>query len=44
MVTNQERIDMVPISANLVGIRMMEEPSMLSITAIVNCRQVILGF
>ena len=44
MVTTHERIDMVPISASFVGIRMMEDPSMLSITAIVSCRQVIFGF
>ena len=44
MVTTHERIDMVPISASFVGIRMMEDPSILSITAIVSCRQVIFGF
>ena len=43
MVTTQERIDKVPTSASFVGIRMMEEPSILSITAIVSCRQLILG-
>ena len=44
MVTSQARMDIVPTSASFVGIRMMEDPSMLSITAIVSCRQVIFGF
>jgi len=43
-VTSQARMDIVPTSASFVGIRMMEDPSMLSITAIVSCRQVIFGF
>ncbi len=44
MVTIQDRMLRVPISASLVGMKMMAAPSMLSMTEAVSCTHVIFGF
>ncbi len=40
IVTIQAKIDMVPTSASFVGMRMMDEPTMFSIVAMVSSRKV----